>query len=103
MTSPREAKNYLSVCRSEKFFVLKTGEKLKNLHQLSFKLEEIEEEVFLHHSSKEGCDFSNWVWDVVGDKKLAVELYIRRGDKEAFQEKLNERLIELEEAIRDLS
>lgn len=103
MVETSEAKEYLSVCEHEHQFELRNGESFKNLHQLSFKLEVVEEEVFLHHSNEESCDFSNWVWDVVGDKKLAVELYIRRGDKEAFRNKLNERIAELEEAIKDLS
>lgn len=103
MTTPQEAKNYLSVCEQEKWFVLKTGEPLKNLHQLSFALEEMPEEVFLYHSNQKKCDFSNWIWEVVGDKKLAVELYIKRGHKSSFQETLNNRIRELEELAMDLS
>lgn len=103
MVDASQAKEYLSVCERKHQFELKNGEALKNLHQLSFKLEIIEKEVFLYHSNEQGCDFSNWIWEVVGDKKLAVELYIRRGDKPAFQSKLNDRISELEEAVRDLS
>lgn len=50
------------------------GKILKSIHDLADAFEKMKDEVFLYHVTKEKNDFSKWVGDILGDKKLAQSL-----------------------------
>jgi glycosidase len=58
----------------DKLFWCHDGRLLKNLDELAAALQEMSDETYQHHVTGEKNDFSNWVWDVIGDATLAVEL-----------------------------
>jgi len=58
----------------DKVFWCHDGRVLKNLSELAAALPEMSDETYHYHVTKEKNDFSNWVWDVIGDATLAVEL-----------------------------
>ena len=47
---------------------------LRNLHELAQAISHMEENVFLHHVTKEKNDFATWVQEVVEDSYLASKL-----------------------------
>ena len=55
-------------------FSCSDGQVLKSLLELEAALKEMSEETFLYHSNEVKSDFSNWVYDVIGDEKLSREL-----------------------------
>ena len=59
----------------DKVFWCRDGRLLKNLDELAAALQEMSDETYHHHVTGEKNDFSNWVWDVIGDATLAAELY----------------------------
>ena len=71
MTTKDEAKNYLRDVYSEQCFWVNNGPVLKNLEELSNALEGISDETYRHHANSERNDFSKWVGEVIGDKKIA--------------------------------
>jgi len=58
----------------EYHFVLKNGEKLKDLKDLLKALEKMPEDMFRHHVNNARNDFSAWINDVFKDNHLAEEL-----------------------------
>jgi hypothetical protein len=58
----------------DKAFWCRDGRVLKNLGELAAALQEMSDETYQHHVTGEKNDFSNWVWDVIGDATLAAEL-----------------------------
>jgi hypothetical protein len=58
----------------DKPFYTSDGKVLKNLVELGKALLEMSDETFSYHSNKTKTDFSNWVKDVIGDEKLALDL-----------------------------
>jgi hypothetical protein len=67
----------------DKRFFCQDGYVVKNLSELIDCLNHMTEEVFRHHVTSEKNDFSNWVRDVLGDEKLAGELYDVSSPQEA--------------------
>lgn len=57
-----------------KYFRSKEGVIVKSIFELLNLLKIIDDEVFMHHITKERNDFSLWVKEVVGDKELATKL-----------------------------
>lgn len=57
--------------KKENYFFLKDGTVIKDLFELSKKLDSMPEEVFKHHVNDERNDFYNWIKDVVKRKRLA--------------------------------
>jgi len=57
-----------------KQFYSNDGRVLKNLSELSIALAEMSDETFSYHSNAAKTDFSNWVKDVIGEEKLALDL-----------------------------
>ena len=55
----------------DKQFWLHDGRVLQTLHELQEVLGNIKAETFKHHVSPKHNDFSNWIKDILGDKKLA--------------------------------
>lgn len=58
----------------EKYFVLRTGDRIKNLDELKTYLGFMDEETFRHHVKKNKNDFANWIEHVFGKKELAENL-----------------------------
>lgn len=56
------------------YFVMVTGQKVKNIKELADILEDIDEDLFKHHVNDEKNDFSNWIEDIFEEQDLANEL-----------------------------
>ncbi len=65
---------YLGDAPPEHCFWVNNGPILKNLEELANALLHMGEDTFSHHVNNDKNDFSAWVNDVLGDKKLANEL-----------------------------
>ena len=81
-------------CGEECSFKLADGKAIRNLSQFNECLADMSEEVFRHHVNEERNDFSNWVGDVLKDKKLADDL-LKTKDKTETHVLVLERIIEL--------
>jgi hypothetical protein len=68
------ARKMLGDVPEDKQFYCSDGRVLKNLNELSTALAEMSDETFNYHSNETKTDFSNWVKDVIGDEKLALDL-----------------------------
>ena len=91
MVTKDEARRYLSDISPEQSFWINNGPILKNIEELSNVLPSISEEIFRHHVNGEKNDFSKWVGDVIGDKKLANDLLSSK-NKESALKKVRSRL-----------
>ena len=89
-----EARKYLSDSPSEQCFWVNNGPVVKNLEELTSVLPQLSEDAFGHHVNKEKNDFSNWIKDIIGDKKLANDLLSSK-TKESALKKLKDRLSSL--------
>jgi len=74
MTLKEEAKKFLADVPEEHVFRCCDGGIFSNLKELKDGLGSMTDESFACHSNAEKNDFSNWVTDVIGDKKLAADL-----------------------------
>ena len=68
------ARKMLGDAPEGKQFYSSDGKVMKNLSELSIALAEMSDETFSYHSNATKTDFSNWVKDVIGDEKLALDL-----------------------------
>ena len=91
MVTKEEAKRYVCDVAPEQCFWVNNGPILKNIEDLANALSDMNNEIFHHHVNKEKNDFSAWINDVIGDKKLANELLSSR-DKESVLKKVKNRL-----------
>ncbi len=78
----------------DKVFWCRDGRVLKNLNELAAALQEMSDETHHHHVTGEKNDFSNWVWDVIGDVTLAADLQ-RVFNRDAAAEAVKTRLAQL--------
>jgi hypothetical protein len=69
-----EAKEKLSDVPPENNFRMKTGEEIRNLHELLKTLQSTGDESFSHHVNDEKNDFASWIRYSVGDSELADKL-----------------------------
>lgn len=91
MVKKEEAKKYLSGCMPEQCFWVNNGPILKSIEELANALPQMSNETFRHHVNGERNDFSNWIRQVIGDKKLAEEL-TKSSSKDSALKKLKARL-----------
>ena len=70
----QEAQRFLARVPEEYVFYCQDGRILKDMKELGEALALMADETFAYHSSTEKKDFSNWLADVIGDKKLAKDL-----------------------------
>ncbi|MBI2647587.1 hypothetical protein HYW99_03860 [Candidatus Woesearchaeota archaeon] len=91
MVTKDEARRYLSNVPPEQSFWVNNGSILKNLEELADAIFDMGKETFQHHVNKEKNDFSTWISDVVGDKKLANDLLSSKS-KDSMLKKLRKRL-----------
>ena len=94
MVTKEEARKYLCDVVPEQCFWVNNGPIVKNLDELANVLPVLNDEIFEHHVNKEKNDFSNWINDVIGDKKLANDLLSSRS-KESALKKIKDRLTSL--------
>jgi len=68
------AETWLGQVPQGKEFWCQNGQVFNSLPQLGMALRNMDQQTFLHHCNKSKNDFSNWVRDVIGDDRLALEL-----------------------------
>ncbi len=78
-----DAARILADIADDKRFFCQDGRVIKNLMELVDGLTDMTEEVFRYHVTSEKNDFSKWIRDVLGDEKLADELYYIGSPQEA--------------------
>ena len=91
MATKDEARNLLRDIGQENCFWVNNGPVLKNLEELSRCLSEMSDDSFSYHANKEKNDFSNWLSEVIGDKKLAADIQSARS-RESAAKKVEARL-----------
>lgn len=64
----------LSDVPDEKKFMANNGMKFKNLEELKNGLKKMDKETFELHNNNYKNDFSTWVYDCLGDSKLANDI-----------------------------
>ncbi|MBU1204878.1 MAG: hypothetical protein KKA61_03400 [Nanoarchaeota archaeon] len=67
-------KDILKDANPEHYFFVQDGTVLKNVLGLSKQLDNMADEIFMHHVNETRNDFSNWIKDVFKEEKLAKEL-----------------------------
>ncbi len=72
--SKKTAKKLLADVPQEHAFRFHDGRILGNMGDLGEALKTMEKDTFASHASAQKNDFSNWVRDVIGDRKLAGDL-----------------------------
>jgi len=73
-TSKRVKKKLLEDAPEDKRFWLCDGRVLKNLKELEEALRTMSDETYRYHVTSTKNDFYNWIKDVFGDRKLALEI-----------------------------
>jgi len=58
----------------EHYFVLADGRVLKDYKELADIMDDLADNVYLHHVNKERNDFAKWIEDIFQDKELAERL-----------------------------
>ena len=91
MTTKYEAKRYLCDVAPEQCFWVNNGPILKSIDDLSNELPNMSDETYRHHVCNGNNDFSKWVNNIIGDKKLANDLLSSK-TKDSAMKKLNSRL-----------
>ena len=91
MLTKDESKRYLSDAAPEQCFWVNNGPILKNMEELANVLPQIGDETFRHHVNSDKNDFSSWVNDIIGDKKLANDLLSSKS-KDSALKKIRSRL-----------
>ena len=69
-----DAVRVLADYTEDKSFFCQDGRVVKNLAELAACLTQISQDAFYHHVSDTKNDFSTWIRDVIGDKKLVDTL-----------------------------
>jgi len=62
---------FLNDVPEQKAFYCFDGTTFRNLDELKKSLKNMSEDTFNYHASSERNDFSNWIYDVIGDVTLA--------------------------------
>ena len=75
----------------EQSFWVNNGPVLRNLDELAGFLPKMDNDAYSHHANKDKNDFSKWVNDIIGDKKLANELLSSKS-RDSMAKKLSSRL-----------
>ena len=91
MVTREEAAKYLSDAPAEQCFWANDGHVLKNLSELAGAFPQMSKDAYSYHANKEKNDFSKWINDIIGDKKLANDLLSSK-TKDSAVKKLNSRL-----------
>lgn len=74
MVTKEEARKYLSDTSPEQCFWVNNGPILKSIEDLANYAPGMPDETFHYHVNSEKNDFSSWIKEAIGDRKLADEL-----------------------------
>jgi hypothetical protein len=85
------AKKFLSNVPEHHNFWVNNGPVLRNLNELAKALKDMDADTFVYHANKERNDFSSWINEIVGDEKLAKEIFKSR-NKKFMLKKLKDRI-----------
>lgn len=66
--------NILKSVQGDLAFFSRDGRVIHSLNELSEALPDISDDNYLYHANHGNNDFSNWIRDVFGDKKLANDM-----------------------------
>ena len=94
MKNKEDVIKLLSDVPGDRCFWCSSGQVFRNLNDLAAGFESMSEDTYKSHANKDKNDFKNWVTDIIGDKKLAMELLKARSKKSAA-EKVKKRVAEL--------
>jgi len=89
--SKKTAKRLLADVPHEHAFRFHDGRILRNVDELREALKTMKKDTFAFHASAQKNDFSNWVRDVIGDRKLARDLE-RSSNRTQAAKKVAERM-----------
>ena len=67
-------RKYLRNVSPENSLWIINGDIVKSLRELLKELKIMNDEAFRYHVNKERSDFSRWIKEIIGDKKLAADL-----------------------------
>src|SRR3989338_6444378 len=67
-------RKYLRNVSTENSLWIINGDIVKSLRELLKELKIMNDEAFRYHVNKERSDFSRWIKEIIGDKKLASDL-----------------------------
>ena len=79
------SKKYLAKVPETTVFWCHDGQVFDCLNRLITGFDLMTEETFLYHANEEKNDFSCWIVDVIGDKKLGTDIKKAKNKKEAKQ------------------
>lgn len=85
------ANRFLAPVPEQNKFFCKDGKVFSTLEEFDKGLDKMNHETFRFHANNEKNDFSNWVYDVIGDVVLADSLR-KCKDKKNAQKKLKSRI-----------
>ena len=71
----------LSNVSKNNVFICSDGSKLNNLEELVNKLKTIDRDNFSNHVNENKNDFSTWIYDCLGDAKLAENIRYTKNSK----------------------
>jgi len=98
MVKKSDASAYLADVSADKYFWVNNGGVLKNMCELLAGLEEMDERTYSFHANSAKNDFSKWVEEIIGDKKLSNELGMAK-DKKSAADKVKKRIEKLRNAV----
>lgn len=90
--------SYLENVVEEKRFWCNDGVVLSNLEELNSALKKMSDETFAFHVNADKNDFVSWVYDVIGDVKLAQNLS-SCNDKKEMAKKIRARITYVKKKI----
>ena len=92
---PDAAKWFLRSIEGPECFWINNGPIVGNLEQLAVSIRGMKKEVFMIHVNKDKNDFGKWIEYVIGDLRLARDMYKSRSRRNILQA-LNRRIKTLE-------
>ena len=98
MVKKNDASAYLGDAPTDKCFWVNNGRVLKNVYELLAGLEEMDEITYSYHANSTKNDFSKWIEEIIGDKKLSHELSMAK-DKNLAADKVKKRIEKLRKAV----
>ena len=99
MVKKQDAVKFLSNGPSDRMFWVHDGHSFSNIEGLANELHSMDDKTFKYHSNKEKKDFSNWVSEVIGDKKLASDIMKAKNRISAYK-KVQARVASLKKAAK---
>lgn len=80
----------------ERCFFNNDGKVFCGLVDLAQEITAMPQPVFNHHCNSKKCDFTNWIFDVLGDEKLAKDMSATKGIRPKIENLILKRASQLE-------